>query len=518
MRDTRVVWNLLRALAQNTWSRRSSPGAGTVEGDEGSMFPISSRAGGTFVSRAALAAALALGLAGGMVATAAPAIAKDAKAEGPKLSKGFIALAGPLQNDMAKAKDQASAAALKDKVLAAIAAAQTVDDKFFAGNFAVQIGQTSKDNALMKTGLETVIGSGKLSGPELGKYNYYLGGMAFDAKDYAGARAAFGNAVAAGYTENDVQALLAETYFATNELPKGLEVLGAAIAARKTAGSTPPKEWYIRGLSVAYKAKTYEQAFGFGAGLVEAYPSTDNWADAIGLARTAAFDPWTGLGSLRTGRISQARCVQRAGRAGRTAPGFCVRLWTQDDHFARAAQELPEVKRLDLAEIVETRNAQPWRANAACRNRPTYLWFPAKGDHYTADKAMQICRACIVRDECRAANIDQPAGIFAGLSAKARKEIRTERSTAVEIRSFPFDDLERYLLARHGDDGTAGLGTADGRALSDTRIGVLVGIDRATVNRWRAAGSVPAQSARRICTHLDVPYAAIWRAREEVAA
>lgn len=173
---------------------------------------------------------------------------------------------------------------------------------------------------------------------------------------------------------------------------------------------------------------------------------------------------------------------------------------------------------LDLAEIVETRNAQPWRANAACRNRPTYLWFPAKGDHYTADKAMQICRACIVRDECRAANIDQPAGIFAGLSAKARKEIRTERSTAVEIRSFPFDDLERYLLARHGDDGTAGLGTADGRALSDTRIGVLVGIDRATVNRWRAAGSVPAQSARRICTHLDVPYAAIWRAREEVAA
>ncbi|MBC2650773.1 tetratricopeptide repeat protein [Novosphingobium aerophilum] len=254
------------------------------------MFPISSRAGGTFVSRAALTAALALGLAGGMVATAAPALAKeakDAKAEGPKLSKAFITLAGPLQNDMAKAKDQASAAALKDKVLAALAAAQTVDDKFFAGNFAIQIGQTGKDSGLMKTGLETVIGSGKLTGPELGKYNYYLGGMAFDAKDYAGARTAFSNAVAAGYVENDVQALLAETYFATNELPKGLEVLGAAITARKAAGSVPPKEWYIRGLSVAYKAKTYEQAFGFGAGLVEAYPSTDNWADAIGLARTA---------------------------------------------------------------------------------------------------------------------------------------------------------------------------------------------------------------------------------------
>lgn len=254
------------------------------------MFPISGRTGGKFVSRGALATALVLGAMGGMVAIAAPVAAKEAKeakAEPPKLSKGFTALAGPLQNDMAKAKDPASAAALKDRVTAAIAAAQTMDDKFFAGNFAIQIGQTAKDNALMKTGLETVIASGKLTGAELGKYNYFLGGMAFDAKDYVGARTAFTNAVANGYTDNDVQALLAETYFATNELPKGIELLSSAIAAKKAAGAVPPKEWYIRGLSVAYKAKTYDQAFAFGAGLVEAYPSTDNWADAIGLARTA---------------------------------------------------------------------------------------------------------------------------------------------------------------------------------------------------------------------------------------
>lgn len=38
---------------------------------------------------------------------------------------------------------------------------------------------------------------------------------------------------------------------------------------------------------MAYKAKLYDAAAKFGLGLVEAYPSTDNWADAIGLARTA---------------------------------------------------------------------------------------------------------------------------------------------------------------------------------------------------------------------------------------
>jgi len=79
---------------------------------------------------------------------------------------------------------------------------------------------------------------------------------------------------------------------------------------------------------------------------------------------------------------------------------------------------------VELAEIIEERNAQPWRADAACRNRPTYLWFPARGDVRTTDKAMQICRACLVRDECRAANLDQPDGIYGAMSAKARRELR----------------------------------------------------------------------------------------------
>jgi hypothetical protein len=173
---------------------------------------------------------------------------------------------------------------------------------------------------------------------------------------------------------------------------------------------------------------------------------------------------------------------------------------------------------LELAEIVEDRNARPWRAQAACAGRPSYLWFPARGDHRTAEKALLICGACLVRAECRAANMDQPVGIFGGLSAAARREIRTERSEQVEVRRFALADLERYLLARYGDDGTAGRGTSDGRALSDTRIGVLIAHDRATVNRWRAAGDIPPVSARKICTHLDLPYRAIWPARAELAA
>jgi len=71
-----------------------------------------------------------------------------------------------------------------------------------------------------------------------------------------------------------------------------------------------------------------------------------------GLARTARFDPERGINTLLVEKISAASADQRAGRAGRTAPGVCVRLWTEWEHGQRPAHELPEVKRLDLSEVV----------------------------------------------------------------------------------------------------------------------------------------------------------------------
>ncbi|HEY2800348.1 MAG TPA: ATP-dependent helicase HrpB [Chthoniobacterales bacterium] len=76
-----------------------------------------------------------------------------------------------------------------------------------------------------------------------------------------------------------------------------------------------------------------------------------------GLARIARFDPRRGINTLFIEKISRASADQRAGRAGRTAPGHCLRLWTEREQLARAPQELPEVKRLDLAEVVLTLKA-----------------------------------------------------------------------------------------------------------------------------------------------------------------
>lgn len=77
---------------------------------------------------------------------------------------------------------------------------------------------------------------------------------------------------------------------------------------------------------------------------------------------------------------------------------------------------------LELAEIVEERNEQAaWRSQAACRGRPTWMWFPGRGDRETMQRAQRICGACVVRDQCRAANYDKSEGVYGGLSAKQRR-------------------------------------------------------------------------------------------------
>jgi len=87
-----------------------------------------------------------------------------------------------------------------------------------------------------------------------------------------------------------------------------------------------------------------------------------------GLARVPRFDPHRGINTLWIERISRAAADQRAGRAGRTAPGHCIRCWTEPEHAGRALHDTPEIQRLDLAEAIlhlkaagETDLAQfPW--------------------------------------------------------------------------------------------------------------------------------------------------------------
>jgi ATP-dependent helicase HrpB len=90
-----------------------------------------------------------------------------------------------------------------------------------------------------------------------------------------------------------------------------------------------------------------------------------------GLARVLRFDPNVGVDRLEVSRISRASADQRSGRAGRTAPGVCLRLWSEHDDRALRPNDEPEVARVDLSRAVLELRA--W-GEADAKN---FAWFEA---------------------------------------------------------------------------------------------------------------------------------------------
>jgi ATP-dependent helicase HrpB len=70
-----------------------------------------------------------------------------------------------------------------------------------------------------------------------------------------------------------------------------------------------------------------------------------------GLARAPRFDPRTGMSRLETVTIARAAADQRRGRAGRTEPGVCWRLWAKAGEGAMAPFDPPEILVADLAPL-----------------------------------------------------------------------------------------------------------------------------------------------------------------------
>ena len=79
-----------------------------------------------------------------------------------------------------------------------------------------------------------------------------------------------------------------------------------------------------------------------------------------GLARVPRFDPSSGLTRLATVRVSRAAADQRRGRAGRTEPGACYRLWNEAETRAFPAYADPEILDADLSGLAL--DLARWRA------------------------------------------------------------------------------------------------------------------------------------------------------------
>jgi ATP-dependent helicase HrpB len=106
----------------------------------------------------------------------------------------------------------------------------------------------------------------------------------------------------------------------------------------------------------------------------------------LGLARIARFDPDRGLEELRKERIGRFSADQRSGRAGRTAPGRCIRLWSRLEDQRLAPSVESELARSDLAPLCL--QLRLWYGDDA----RTFPWFEAP-EAGRLDAAEQLLQA-----------------------------------------------------------------------------------------------------------------------------
>lgn len=286
------------------------------------------------ISRLALAAALSLGA---VTAASAPAMAQQVK-----LSKGFQDDAVAISTALSEAKDNAAVTAASERAVAArneilqargdeaalaaanakleaarseirsalggadatlqnaLAKVETADDRQFAGQLTLQMGQLLSDPAMQKRGIDLMIASGKLPPEELPRYQYFSGALAMEAGDYAGARESMTKAMAGGFSDENVDIKLAEAYFAENLNAEGLDVLAKAIDDRRAAGQPVSEEMVFRGLGVAANNQLNDKAFDWALKVIEIAPRQEYREQAYAVLRAVGpFQPEEELDLLR---------------------------------------------------------------------------------------------------------------------------------------------------------------------------------------------------------------------------
>lgn len=88
-----------------------------------------------------------------------------------------------------------------------------------------------------------------------------------------------------------------------------------------------------------------------------------------GIQREAHYSPWNGLKFIEDSPTTKSSAIQRAGRAGRTGPGICLRLYAQQDYNERAEHTIPEIERADLTDT--------YLLTAAIKETPLWIQPPS---------------------------------------------------------------------------------------------------------------------------------------------
>lgn len=222
--------------------------------------------------------ALAIALAGGAAVGSTAFTSEAAYAQN---SRGFAEAYQPLAAMVNETPPNFQGA--RAGVPALIAAIENPNDRQLAGNLILNIGNGISDPTLQRQGLEMMIESGLVPPEQLGQFNWFVGSLAFQADDFAGARQAFEVTKSLAYVPDgsDLDVLIAETYFQQDNVNAGVQHLLGAISAAETAGMPVAQSWITNALQASYDYDMTSEALMLAEKLIQHHPSQRNWENAL---------------------------------------------------------------------------------------------------------------------------------------------------------------------------------------------------------------------------------------------
>jgi hypothetical protein len=242
-----------------------------------------------FVSKATLAAAVTMGLAGAVVSSPALAQKKNKKEEAAAAANGQpqLKLSEPFRKQaqaMQTAAAAGDAAALQAAVDAATPLATTDDEKYF------QLPVVAKANDRVKLAalLDTLIANPKTPPANLGQYNYLRGEFYAEQKKYAEALPYLTRARDLGHKAEDLSLRIAQSHIEAGNVPAGIAELQRAVDAEQAAGRKAPESWYNYAISKLYTSGDRAGTSAWMKRALVAYPTPQNWRKTIIIFRDNA--------------------------------------------------------------------------------------------------------------------------------------------------------------------------------------------------------------------------------------
>lgn len=421
------------------------------------------------VSKIALAAALTVGASGMVVVSAAEAqrAPRGGQSRATQQTEGEAAKAEEGQRQWTlSAEERAALVPLTQAVQAqnweqvqsllpaAEAAAQGGDAKYLVGQIKFQLGRQTQNQQMQREAVDLMIASGSAPADNLGALLGSQVAFAINAEDWATAERILRQIVQTN--PNDVERLtqLAEVQIRQNNRAEALQNYRRILQLREAAGQQPDENTLKRALALAYEARQAQPAIELSQELVDAYPTPENWRDALLIYRElGGIDGDVNLDVLRLLRATEAMTGERdflelAGNLNRAGlPGEAEAVIQEGISRGALAPSIPAVAdelRTASARVAEDRAALPGlqrQAAAAANGAPARAVADALFGYRQYGEAAEMYRLALQKGGVNADLVNTRLGAALALAGQ-----RAQAEAAFRAVSGPRQALANYWL------------------------------------------------------------------------